>query len=193
MFASNNGGGNNGAVYFDVTTASQTLSIDSLDINTSGTGPLTVQVFFKVGTSVGFETTSAAWTLAATATGIGAGLNNPSRVVLDVPLQLTLADTYGIALVSTLGHNYTNGTGTNQNFSNADLSIALGKASNPVFGGTLFSPRIWNGTIYYSPVFVAGGAAIPTTSQWGLLIIGLSFLAIGMVVLRELQSKKVLA
>ena len=47
---------------------------------------------------------------------------------------------------------------------------------------------------YGAPLPLAPGvAAIPTTSQWGLLIIGLSFLAIGMVVLRELQSKKVLA
>src|SRR5690606_16840025 len=48
----------------------------------------------------------------------------------------------------------TNGDGSNENYSNADLSMALGAASNVPFTGGIFSPRIFNGTIHY-----VGGAA----------------------------------
>ena len=62
-------------------------------------------------------------------------------------------------------HAYTNGTGGNQNYSNADIALSLGTASNVLFTAPLFSPRVWNGTIHYSQVpepatFVAIGAGL---------------------------------
>jgi hypothetical protein len=64
--------------------------------------------------------------------------------------------TYGLAItlthngVATSGHEYTNGPlGP---YSNADIELTLGKTSNVPFTAPLFSPRVWNGTVYYSPV-----------------------------------------
>src|SRR5690606_9547224 len=63
--------------------------------------------------------------------------------------------TYGMALVldGTHSHYYTNGDGSNQNFSNADMSMALGAASNVPFTTPIFAPRVFNGAIHY----VTGG------------------------------------
>jgi len=45
--------------------------------------------------------------------------------------------------------SYTNGNGTNQTYSNADLKLDLGSAVTGLFNGSVFNPRVWNGTIYY--------------------------------------------
>jgi hypothetical protein len=57
---------------------------------------------------------------------------------------------YGIGIrFYNAGLRYTNGTGANQFFSNADLSMTLGTASNVPFTAGIFSPRVWNGTLLY--------------------------------------------
>ena len=156
LYAANNGGNTGGAVYFDVTVASNSLSLTGFDINTfQTTTPITVTVYTKVGTSVGNETNLGAWTLAGTATGnVAAGSDNPSPVTLAAPIVLSANTAYGIALVldANHSHEYTNGTGANQSYSNADLTLNLGQATNFPFAAPIFSPRVWNGTIYYSPV-----------------------------------------
>jgi subtilisin-like proprotein convertase family protein len=64
---------------------------------------------------------------------------------------LSANTTYGIALVldGSHSHSYTNGNGSNENFSNDDLSMQLGAASNAPFDGGAFSPRVFNGGVYY--------------------------------------------
>lgn len=160
LFARNNGGNFGGAVYFDVTVGPNPISINAFDTNTNETGAFTIDVYTTPGTSVGNETNPGAWTLAAVGSGTALGLDQPSNAVLDVPINLSAGTSYGIAIVmdASHGHDYTNGDGTNENYSNADLSIALGGASNVPFSGTIFSPRIWNGTIYY------GSAGTPVPS-----------------------------
>ena len=112
LYAANNGGNTGGAVYFDVTVASNSLSLTGFDINTSETTtPITVTVYTKVGTSVGNETNLGAWTLAGTATGnVAAGSDNPSPVTLAAPIVLSANTAYGIALVldANHSHEYTN-------------------------------------------------------------------------------------
>ena len=64
------------------------------------------------------------------------------------------------------GHDYTNGDGSNQFFSNADLSLTLGSATNAPFTGTsAFFPRVWNGSIIYNV------GAIPEPAS-GLICVG---------------------
>jgi subtilisin-like proprotein convertase family protein len=151
LFGSNNGGAQGGAVYFDVTVGPEDINVIDLDLNTADAGGFTVEVYSLVGTYVGNEGNAGAWTLSATGTGTGAGIDVPSNAVLDAPITLTAGTTYGMALVLDAGHghSYTNGDGSNQNFSNADLSIQLGAASNVPFDGSPFSPRVWNGNINY--------------------------------------------
>ncbi|MEZ4857704.1 MAG: hypothetical protein R2781_02725 [Flavobacteriaceae bacterium] len=87
-----------------------------------------MEVYSLVGTYVGNEGNAGAWTLSATGSGTASGVvDTPSNAVLDVPVTLTAGTTYGMALVldATHAHYYTNGDGTNQNYSNADVATFL--------------------------------------------------------------------
>ena len=101
-------------------------------------------------TSVGNETNMALWTQVATGSGTGAGLDLPTHVTLSNPFLLNAGTLYGIALVAdpAITLHYTNGNGSNQNYSNADLSLVLGSATNMPFTAPVFSPRVWNGTVF---------------------------------------------
>ena len=150
LFASGNNGSPGGAVYFDVTVGNSDIEITEIDINTDA-GAFTMDVYTIEGTSIGNETNQSAWTMSSTASGTGAGTDSPSNAVLADPITLSANTTYGMALVldATHSHYYTNGDGTNQNFSNDDLSLALGGASNIPFTASVFSPRIFNGSLHY--------------------------------------------
>lgn len=154
LFASDNGGNDGGAVYFDITVGAQNIYISQLDINSAETGALTLSVYKLIGTSVGNETNAGLWGTPITGTGVGLGNDIASNVTLSEPLTLNANTTYGIAIVldGAHGHDYTNGTGTNQIYSNSDLTISCGQATNTPFTGSAFSPRVWNGTIYYTTV-----------------------------------------
>lgn len=152
LFVSNNGGSLGGQVFFDMNvTKAGGLTIYSFDINVGeavGT-PIGMNVFTIPGTYVGNHNNMAAWTNVASGSGFSAGVNNPSRVNT---FNFSLAPgTYGVSLVlsATVGHDYTNGTGANQFFSNADLALTLGAALNVPWTGTPFTPRVWNGRVYY--------------------------------------------
>ncbi|MCB9214175.1 MAG: proprotein convertase P-domain-containing protein [Alteromonas sp.] len=151
IFGSDNGGSPGGAVYFDLTVAAQDISITDLDINTPDGGAFTLSFYTTPGSYVGNEGNAGAWTLMATGNGTGAGIDTPSNAVLDAAVPLSAGTSYGIALVldSGHGHSYTNGTGGNQNYSNADLELQAGAASNVPFDGSPFSPRVVNTNINY--------------------------------------------
>jgi hypothetical protein len=155
LFNSNNGGNPGGAVYFDATIASSPLSITSFDINTASTASFSnFRVYLLAGmTSQGNET-SPLWVQVATGSGTGAGLNQPTHVTLSNSFVLSASTLYGMALVNdpAITHNYTNGNGSNQNYSNANLALFLGSATNVPFTPPVFTPRVWNGTIYYNVV-----------------------------------------
>ncbi|MAG55843.1 MAG: hypothetical protein CMJ83_06095 [Planctomycetes bacterium] len=151
-FVSNNGGSPGGGVYFDVVVLSGGgLNITSLDTNCSAAAGVAVNidVYTIPGTSVGNETNMALWTLVGSGTGTSLGVNMPTPV--DTSDFVLTAGSYGMAIVNFGGHRYTNGTGANQAVANAEMSLALGTASNVAFSGGIFSPRIWNGTLYYAP------------------------------------------
>ncbi|MEZ4817110.1 MAG: HYR domain-containing protein [Flavobacteriaceae bacterium] len=157
LFNRNNGGNFGGAVYFDVTVGPADIQITDLETNTAETGAMTMDVYTLIGTSVGNQQNPAPWTLMATGSGTGAGLNNPSMLALDNPIILSANTTYGFALVmdASHGHDYS-GTGTNPapgstSYSNADLTLSLGSANNTPFSSAAFTPRIWNGSLIYQP------------------------------------------
>jgi subtilisin-like proprotein convertase family protein len=153
LFANNNGLGANATVFYDITVGSNDIEITDIDINTDATTAFNLDVYTLVGTYVGNETNAAAWGAAATSgTGTGMGEDVPSNAVLASPIMLSANTTYGIAVNMDVSVNYTNGTGCpgNECFDNADLSLSLGSAVSGLFTGSVFSPRIWNGTINYT-------------------------------------------
>ncbi len=177
LFASNNFGNPGGANYFDLTVASNPITVTSLDINTAETVAFSnVQIYVLPGmTSQGNETNMALWTQVATGSGTGAGVDLPTHVTLSNPFVLNAGTLYGIAVVAdpAITLHYTNGNGSNQNYSNADLALFLGSATNVPFTAPVFSPRVWNGTIYYtggpcgSPTPTPTATATPTTTATG--------------------------
>jgi hypothetical protein len=178
LYGTNNGGGVGGAIYFDITVGPKSININELDINTEETGSLTLSVYKFVGTSAGNEHNAGLWGTPITGTGVGAGSDNPTNVSLSSPITLNANTTYAIALVldGTHAHDYTDGTGSNQIYSNSDLTISCGQATNLPFTGQIFTPRVWNGTIYYSV-----STSVPV-SNWA--IIAAMFLITGTVILR---------
>ncbi len=159
IFNRNNGGSNGGAVYFDIVTNSTALNFTGMDTSTNDTGiSFTWTVYGRTGTSVGFENNISGWSVIATGSGTGAGINVPTPITLNAPFMLGANTTTGIGLVigPTAGHDYS-GTGTSPlpgaiQYSNADLTLNLGAALNVPFSGTPFRPRIWNGTLRYDVV-----------------------------------------
>jgi PKD repeat protein len=162
-------GGNNGAslwtVYFDVNvTNPRGISLESLAVNTtSGANvPFTLDLFIKTGSYVGFGSLPSAWRALGTATGTSAAVNQPSFATLASPAYLPQGN-YGLAIrYSGIAPSYTNGNGTNQAYSNADLSLSLGAAqattTAPFTGGTPFTPRVWNGSLYYDTFTLSSAA-----------------------------------
>jgi len=165
LYARNNGGSNGGAVYFDVTVGANPLQVTGYDTNTSETVPFGWEVYIRTGGGIG-QIGAGDWNLVATGNGQGMGADIPSPVTLDNFFTLSANTVYGMALVigPEAGHDYTNGTAGNMSFSNGDVTLDLGDASNVPFSGSAFNPRIWNGSIYYR--------VIPAPASLALLGLG---------------------
>lgn len=143
LFSSNNGQAGN---MFNITTTSA-INIDSLALNIgAGYNNLPVKVYTRVGGYSGFENSPGAWTLVATTTVDGAGVNNPT--IANVSFSLSGSTTYGIYIdwTNIFAGNYTNGSGT---YTDGNITVSSGVGKAPNFG-TTFSPRIWNGTVFYT-------------------------------------------
>lgn len=172
LFATNNGNGDGGAVFFNANVlAAGGITVERLAVNhftaTPVGVPITINVYTRTGTHVGFESSAIGWALVATGTGVTAGANVPTSV--DVTDFMLAPGVTGIA-IQNIGHGagYTNGTGSNQFYSNADLELTLGRAQNVLFAAPVFNPRVWNGTIEYS----VGSAVVPEPSSLVLLGVG---------------------
>lgn len=158
LSTTNNGGSNGGAVYFDLQVADSPITISALSSFTSVVSGYTpgFRIYTKLGTAQGAESNSSLWSL-ATLGGITPN-GGVSPVALDEPIVLSSNTLYGFALVmpSTISHRYNTGTclesytvGGNCSFSDDNLTFIGGSATAPPFASTIFSPRIWSGTIFY--------------------------------------------
>ncbi len=141
-----------GAVFFDL-NVHRALRITALDVNYNAAAgsQVGVEVYTTPGTYLGNERTAAAWTQVAVddGTGTAAGRNNVTSLTLASSFGLALGPV-GVCLVAKgSSHAYTTGAGTNQQFNNSELSIALGAVqSTPWMSGVSHS-RVWNGCIHY--------------------------------------------
>lgn len=178
-FANNNGASGNA---FDLIVGPSGITITGLDVNTSYTSATTLEVWYRSGTYDGNLNSSVGWTQIDSGSVVGAGSGNPTT--WDIADQFLSANTtYGFRVVSPNGGiNYTNGATTT---SDANLTIQTGVGlsynSGNVggFGGAVFSPRTWNGTVYYvlgNTVLAAPGAQDTITAAAGttgrLIVVG---------------------
>jgi serine protease AprX len=159
VFVSNNGGSSGGCVYFNLTVTNP-ITIEAIDVNTTTSGPaISMEVYLTQpgGTHVGNEANPNAWDSVGIASGTAAGLDVRSNLVLKQPLTIR-PGSYGMALRAIgFGHRYTNGTGSNQSYANADVAMQFGSATNVAFSGSVLTPRVANIEFDY---------AVPSTATW---------------------------
>ena len=158
-FASDNGGSNGGAIFFDLTVHTE-LTLAAIDVNVlSGAGVATqADIYISPGSYLFQEQMPTFWgSASATGSFTTGAVDTPSFVPFDASITLAPGD-YAVSVVAhNWAHAYTNGSGTaqpgsgsNQTFNNADLTLKAGSASNAPFTSTPFTPRIANIGLHYS-------------------------------------------
>ncbi len=117
-----------------------------------GSGTYSIDIYYKVGTMIGSETNSGAWTKIASVTNLSVTTNVPQTINMTSPVALTANQVYGFYLITTVSGTirYWNGTTVGNLWSsNADLEAYVGKGSTGVFGSTI-NTRCLGGTFYYT-------------------------------------------
>jgi hypothetical protein len=153
-FVNNNGNAAGGMVFFDLdVTDPAGIQIYALDINTAGASG-GIDFYTVPTTHVGNEANAAAWTLAGGGTyATGAGMGMPTQICMGTGFYLPQGQ-YGVALAqdpTATNQAYTNGiVGTNLIYTTAELTLTAGASNNTQFAGAAFSPRVWNGSIFYN-------------------------------------------
>jgi len=125
------------------------LKIASFDHSFWTPGAVTLEIWVTPGSYLGNDNLPNKWVQVSAGAGTAATGGYGSRTHINTDDFYLPQGKYGMYVISSNGCAYTNGNGTNQNFGNADLALALGTGKNVKFSGGMFSPRIWNGAIYY--------------------------------------------
>ncbi|MCC5787564.1 MAG: DUF11 domain-containing protein, partial [Phycisphaerales bacterium] len=151
----NNG---SGGVFMDITPTGQAIELTSFETYFSGTAgnPVEVEVWTRDGSYVGFEDSSAGWTLSQTVSGIGAGTSNLAEVDLTTPIEIQPGVTTAVYIhtITTGGGIRYNGTGANppqETWSNADITLFsnVARTGTVPFDGGSFTPRTFAGVLHY--------------------------------------------
>ena len=106
--------------------------MDDIDVNVQSAAgsvgsTVDLDIYERTGTSAGFETSPSGWTLVATGSGTSAAEGSPTLITLSSDFTLA-PGVDGIAIENIDFHQeYANGSNT---YSNADLTLTLGSASN---------------------------------------------------------------
>lgn len=167
LAASSAAGNSNAGIMFDV-TALNNAKIKGFEVNLVS-GPANFEVYYKTGTHVGFETNSAAWTLAGSSTGIAIG--NPVNIGVNLNIDIVAGQTLAFYVTSTLAGNsiaYSNGNAIGTvTASNSYLELKEGTGKAYPFGGSN-TPRVFNGSLIFEPGVSSvdwsnGGTGLTTT------------------------------
>jgi hypothetical protein len=112
-------------------------------------GTPTIEVYTIPGGYSGFEASPGSWTLvgSGSTTSAGSGLPTPLPFGLDVLIPAGTTMGFYVTGTGSPGVAYTNGTGVV--YSNSDIELYEGIGVVYPFGNT-YSPRTWNGTVYYT-------------------------------------------
>ncbi|MDA9147760.1 GEVED domain-containing protein [Schleiferiaceae bacterium] len=161
FFAANNGGSYGNA--FSVLPTS-TLVINAFDINTGAAAGTNINVYVEylldtVDASNNAATTG--WIVHDTISVVASGYQNPTNVPLSAPLVLPANQMSGLRIGSSSGLSYTNGTVVGTPLvTDSKMTIYQG------WGLTgSFSPRNWNGRIYYDAGGACSDSLVPVTIE----------------------------
>lgn len=165
-FAADNGV-SGGVVFSDLTVTNPSgIALCGLGHNCGATpvgAPFACEVWLTNGSHVGRDGDASAWRLCATGNGIAAGADLPSVTPLDTPLHLP-PGSYGLGmrlLGAAVRYTGTGLGGPPLVVGNADLAIATGTVRTSLFaGGTAFTGRQWNGTLFYDTAATGGLPAV---------------------------------
>jgi PKD repeat protein len=128
------------------------LKITSFDVSLRSvrSSNAAMEVWICSGTYLGNDNLPDRWVLAATGTGVSSGALAGDRTYIDTSDFFLPPGDYGMYIIqNTGGIHYTDGTGTNQTYSDAHMELTLGVGKNLKFSGSVFNPRVWNGAIYF--------------------------------------------
>lgn len=148
-YAQNNG---QDGIMFDL-FAINDITVSCFDVNWDP-GTFNYEVYFKSGTAQGFQTNSGAWTLVGSGSGVtSAGNGNPTPIALNSSVGVCSGELVSFYITNTgAGHanlNYTNGTSLGNVFvSDANIQVREMYGKAYPFSSS-YSPRVFNGTIYY--------------------------------------------
>ncbi len=166
-FASNNGSGGN---MFDIKPKTD-ISLTQIAVNSriAPGSPVDINLWYRTGTWVGHDSSSAGWTQIGSYSGTSAGQDAPTVISLGSAADVIFkaGETYGIYVEATNGiggdFRYTNGVETYED-SFLRIESGCGKAFGSGFAGSTYGDRIWNGILYYEG---AWGAHYLTTEYTG--------------------------
>jgi len=173
IYQGGNGLGTGSTIYFDL-ILSAPLTITQIDVNSSS--PVntsgTIDVRWCANSYVGNDTNAGAWTLVSSGSLVaqGGGIATPVTIT---PFALPPGN-YGMAITFVgIGQNYTNGTGTtvpgtgsNQTYSNTELTLLAGASSGGAPGTAICcNPRVFNGALHYT--VGAGGGTFASRTNFG--------------------------
>ncbi len=108
-----------------------------------------IDIYYKTGSHVGFEHNPGAWTLLGSVNVTGN--EAPTLIPFDVNISVSESQTVAFFIAGTGAFNYSNGSAVGAVAAqNDDLQILIGKSRMEWGeGGSIFQPRIWNGTVNY--------------------------------------------
>ncbi|MDH4472887.1 MAG: PKD domain-containing protein [Fluviicola sp.] len=145
-------GNNHRGNMFDI-VATNTVTITGFDAHPMGN--TTIEIYYRPGTFVGFESNSAGWTLVGSVAITAQPYGTATPIPLNVGVTIPAGQTYSFYVTSTntsVSLNYSNGSSVGAVFaSDANIQFLQGKGMEYPFasGGAIFSPRVFNGIIHY--------------------------------------------
>lgn len=154
-FASNDGSGLNGAVYFDVSVDAAPVRVRTMDLNigSAWSTEFLVFVYRTDGGAEGKALSPWLWTLVGEGRGLSAGTDGRTRVVLTRSFELEEQRTHGLAvLLAGASHRYTtvgSGGGGGASFSTPEMVLTSGWATDAPFSAPVLDGRVFNGALGY--------------------------------------------
>lgn len=147
-------GGNNHRGNMFTIHALNTVTITSFDAHPMGN--TTIEIYYRTGSYIGFETSSAGWTQIGAAAVTAQPFGNPTPVPVAVNITIPAGQDYSFYVTSNntgVSLNYTDGSSEGAVFSSdANIQFLQGVGMEYPFsnGGGVFRPRVWNGIIHYA-------------------------------------------